>query len=167
MRMRLVTTSILAVLIGPPAAVGQPLAETAFELKGYHIGMNLDTCPGPESQPAVGQLAGATNCVLEGINSLGGTPVRAMFLTLWQGQVISVGALLVDKGRAAGAPLVAALIEKYGLPARSKPHINEYMWAKPGQSLSFDGYAGTLVGFDTAAHAALRRANATKNKSDL
>lgn len=146
-------------------AGAQTLESNSFSLKGYFVGMILESCPG-ESFPAKGHMTGATNCLIPA-DTLGGVSVSSVFVTLWRGQVVSVGAVLEDRGRNAGGPLVAALAEKYGRPDSTRAHLNEYVWHNGNQRMRFDGYAGSLLAVDNAAIAELRRTNALANKKDL
>lgn len=142
----------------------QTLADTAFALKGYHIGMALDQCPGPSMQ--LPNMPGATHCRIEA-ETLGGDRITTAFVSLWNGQVIALGALLAERGRYAGNALVGALTAQYGQPDTTRAHLNRYVWTRGSQSMAFDGYAGSLIASDTAAMAELRRLAAARNKSDL
>lgn len=137
-----------------------------FSLRGYEVGAPLDSCPDNNTMPAPAFLAGATLCRLAG-GELGGTNVSWIFLTLWNGRIISLGAMLPERGRHVGLTLVEALTEKYGPPDASKAHIAVYRWRLPGQEMAFDGYSGSLIATDTGAMADLRKTNAKKNSGNL
>jgi hypothetical protein len=161
--MRNIVCTVLALIYTLSGA--QTLESSSFSLKGYFVGMILESCPGA-SFPAKGHMTGATNCLIAA-DTLGGVSVSSVFVTIWRGQVVSVGAVLEERGRNAGGPLVAALSEKYGRPDSTRAHLNEYVWHNGNQRMRFDGYGGSLLASDTAALAELRRINALANKKDL
>lgn len=149
------------------ASIGlsQTLEETSFSLKGYFIGMAMESCPGT-SLPGEGHLRGTVHCSIP-IDTLGGLQATTFIVSIWNGQVVAMSVVLRDRGRHAGGPLVAALSEKFGRPDTSRAHLNEYQWRRAGQQLSFDGYKGSLVATDRVAVDELRRLNAQQNKKDL
>lgn len=162
---KITRTACLLALMLAVTAHGQTPDETPFSIKEFAVGMPMESCPGP-SQAGTGTLAGSVLCRIPA-DLLGGTPINAIFVALWQGRVLSVGAFLQKRGRYAAPELVEALTEKYGRPDSSKAHLNEYRWRRNGQDLSFDGYDGTVIATDRAAVDELRRINAKKNSANL
>lgn len=146
-------------------ACGQTLEETSFSLKGYFIGMAMESCP-DISVPGEGHLRGTLHCSIP-IDTLGGLQATTFVVSIWNGQVFAMSVVLRERGRYAGGALVAALSEKFGRPDTSRAHLNEYQWRRAGQQLSFDGYKGSLVATDRVAIEELRRLNAQHNKKDL
>jgi hypothetical protein len=135
-----------------------------FSLKGYTLGQEMAQCP-PETRGEETRDRG-TMCNL-GPTTLANQPAEWHAVLLIDGRVASVVVKLPRGGPNAHSSIRGALIEKFGQPTSSKPHVNEARWDRGDSVLSFDGYRGTVLTSDLAANRRRSGEAAKENKKDL
>lgn len=135
-----------------------------FQLKEFRLGDSAVECPRQtlEKLPHNGVMI----CSM-GPTTLANQPAKKHTVYLVDGKIAGAQFFMESRGRYANQDIKAALIEKFGPPTSEKNHINEALWMRGNEILSFDGYAGTVGIIDHAAMDQAKRESAAKNKSDL
>lgn len=103
-------------------AAAQAPAPAAFELKGYALGADLAACPAGFKTARDGALIQCQSTS----ETLAGKPIKGFVIYTYRGKVAGI----VAGGIESPIDISNALKVKFGLPAESKPHIDEYTWNK-------------------------------------
>lgn len=160
---------VLKLATGLIAVCGWTLANAQLtadplSLKGFYLGQEMRQCP-PETLSEETR-GGRTMCGL-GPTTLANQPADWHVVILIDGKVAGVMVKLPGRGPNANSTVREALIEKFGQPSSSKPHVNEARWNRGDGVLSFDGYRGTVLISDLAANRRRSSDAAAENKKDL
>lgn len=137
-----------------------------LELKGFKLGAPMEVCP--DGSTASGKPGGRQTMCSFGPTTVANQPAKDQVVVFSGGVVVGVMIRLARQGFNANGEVLYALREKFGQPsADSKPHINQYNWARGSHLLSLDGYKGLLMLLDLDAHRRDREIEGKQNKDDL
>lgn len=157
--------AIGAGLLVVAAAAGAQTAEERLTLKGIALGQAVEgDCP---TGSTVQTKKAKTLCKMEGAQTFGGHNALGIFMEVFEGKVISVLVVLPRGSSSSYGSVRDALAQKYGKPASSKSHLNQYVWDVGTDKLVFDGWRGSVLSMDLAAGNAADKRQADSAKSDL
>ncbi|MDM0002563.1 hypothetical protein QTI24_28445 [Variovorax sp. J22P240] len=136
-----------------------------YELKGYALGAELTAAP----KGFRTKTDGAMITYESDTETLAGKPVKAFVISTYQGKIASVGAAGFDRP----TEVANAIKLKFGEPnaSMSKPHIQEYTWAKGGDSVmivkAYSSNTSMVMLKDMKLSTAAQDVNAAAAQSDI